>query len=33
MSNDYSEDSLVEQPAIELFYKLGWQQSIYALAV
>lgn len=26
--NDYSEDSLVEQPAIELFRELGWQTAI-----
>ena len=25
--NDYSEDSLVEQPAIELFRKLGWETA------
>lgn len=25
--NDYSEDSLVEQPAIELFRELGWQTA------
>ena len=25
--NDYSEDSLVEQPAIELFSELGWQTA------
>ena len=27
MSNDYSEDSLVEQPAIELFRELGWETA------
>jgi type I restriction enzyme R subunit len=25
--NDYSKDSLVEQPAIELFRELGWQTA------
>ncbi|MCX9075946.1 MAG: hypothetical protein OIN88_15075, partial [Candidatus Methanoperedens sp.] len=25
--SDYSEDSLVEQPAIELFSQLGWQNA------
>lgn len=25
MPHDYSEDALVEQPAIELFAGLGWQ--------
>ena len=25
MSKDYSEDTLVEQPAIELWAGLGWQ--------
>jgi len=24
MSHDCSEDGLIEQPAIELFHKLGW---------
>ncbi|MDZ4855271.1 MAG: hypothetical protein SGJ26_10530 [Nitrospirota bacterium] len=25
MSNSYTEDSLVEQPAIQLFAQMGWQ--------
>jgi len=25
--NDYSEDSLIEQPAIELFHELGWETA------
>lgn len=27
MSQDYSEDNLIEQPAIELFEELGWETA------
>ena len=27
--NDYTEDYLIEQPAISLFYELGWETDFY----
>lgn len=29
MINDYTEDYLIEQPAISLFYELGWETDFY----